>query len=89
MKLKKRVYAIIGLVLGIVVLLSLLFVMNEPLIEFHNKVEKIEINSEYDAYSFIKKIKSNEKEDIQIDTSKVDIRKLGTSDIIYRIKDKD
>lgn len=89
MKLKKRVYVIIGLVLGIVGLLSLMFVMNTPLIEFYNKVEKIEINSEYNAYSFIKKISGYEKEDIQIDTSKVDVKELGTNEIIYRIKDKD
>ncbi|MCD7950453.1 MAG: polysaccharide deacetylase family protein [Erysipelotrichaceae bacterium] len=49
----------------------------------------VQINSELDPYAYIDELKNCEKEDINIDSSNVNIGELGTYTIIYTIKDKD
>lgn len=50
---------------------------------------KLEIGESLDAYTYIQEMNDCEKEDIQIDTSKVQVDKLGTYDVIYRVKGKE
>ena len=82
---KKRLI-IIG-ILSVLLLGFGLFYLNLPIIELDNHV-KVEINSEIDPYSYIKDYKKCNKEDIKIDTSKLDTSKLGEQVITYTVKDE-
>lgn len=87
MRIKKK----IGLLLLIVILIigiTTYFLMR-PAIVFNHSVENIEINSNFDATSFIKKIRGHDKEDVKIDASKVDTQKLGKYVIVYLLDDEE
>lgn len=89
--LKKNVKITIVSLLGVVIIgLGIaLFMMNSSVIEFTVNPAQVEINGEYDASEFIKKVNGHELSEVTIDDSKVDVTKLGEYEIIYKIKDKE
>ncbi|MFR7592144.1 MAG: polysaccharide deacetylase family protein [Longibaculum sp.] len=90
MKSKKgKILSVLGVLLVIAIAGGLIYYTHLPTIEFHHNQEKIEVHSEYDAKKFIKKIRDHKEDDVQIDTSKVNIDKLGQYNIIYTIDNKE
>ncbi|WP_028042666.1 polysaccharide deacetylase [Candidatus Stoquefichus massiliensis] len=77
---------IILLLIGVSVFIGIQL-WNQPIIEFYNKNEKVEIKSEIKPNDYIKKIHGYEMEDIVIDDSEVNLEKLGTYVIQYKIND--
>ena len=64
--------------------------LNKPLIQFKKDYVKVEINESIDPASYIEKINGKyQLSDIQIDSSQVDIKKLGQYQIKYTLKDKE
>lgn len=87
MKLKKRVYVLLLVVfvgIGVIV-----YLFTRPAIVFNHSIEKIEINSSYDAKSFIEKVRGHNKNEVEIDDSKVNTKKLGSYIITYKLDDKE
>lgn len=78
---------IVLLVIGIFIFVGTQLV-NRPIIEFYNKSEKVEIKSEIKSKDYIKKIHGYTIDDIVIDDSQVNLEKLGTYVIEYKINDK-
>ena len=80
-------------ILGILVVLIAVFVggyfLTLPEIEFTNKSVTLEVNSELDAASYIKKVRKVKQEDIKINTDSVDMSKLGEYVIVYNSGKKD
>ena len=83
----------VGIGIGIVILVCVCFFgyqfyqNQREYLKF--KDAKLEIGEVLDGYTYIQDINGCEKEDIQIDTSKVQSDKLGTYDIIYKVYDKE
>lgn len=83
----------VGIGLGIVIFFSVCFLgyqfyqNQRDYLQF--KEAKLEIGEELDGYTYIKEMDRCEKEDIQIDTSKVQSDKLGIYDVIYKVHDKE
>lgn len=59
-----------------------------PNIIFSHEPEIIEINSKYDAMSFIKKVEHSDIKQVSVKDDKVNNKKLGTYQILYAIKDQ-
>lgn len=83
-KLKKKVIVMLALV--VVVAGVIVYFLTRPAIVFSDDA-KIEINSKYDASAFIEKVRGHEKNDVKIDDSKVDVTKLGSYVITYKLDD--
>lgn len=76
------------LFVGIILCISIVFVLRQSPIKFV-KERQIEINSVVDYTKFIKSVKNGSKNEIKIDSSKVDIKKLGEYPVTYQFKDKE
>lgn len=85
MKLKKKLYIILALFIFIVLLF--VYMWTRPKIVFYHDVDKIEINSQFDAKSYIEKVRGYHKNEVKIDTSKVHNDQLGKYVITYQIGD--
>ena len=82
---KKRVILIVVLLLAI---LGIGYVYTSiPMIELEKNAE-VEINSTIDPYDYITKYRKCEKEDVSIDSSQVDLTKIGEYTITYTVKDE-
>lgn len=92
MKIKKKIKYIkaigVFIVIGVIILVGIRM-WDQPVIEFHNKNEKIEINGELNPTDYIKKIHGYELSEVAIDDSEVNMEKLGTYVVKYKIKDKE
>ena len=85
MKLKKRIYML--LIILVFILTASLYILTRPKIVFLHDIEKVEINNQYDAKSFVEKVRGHDKNEVKIDDSKVNTKKLGTYVIVYKIGD--
>lgn len=82
---KKRIILIVVLLLAI---LGIGYVYTSiPMIELEKNAE-VEINSTIDPYDYITKYRKCEKEDVSIDSSQVDLTKIGEYTITYTVKDE-
>lgn len=87
-KLANRGKVVIGVL--VIIVIALFFLLRpHKMIEFNEISNKIEINSVVDYHKFIKEIKSDKKEKLVIDDSKVQYNKLGEYDVIFKIGDKE
>ena len=87
MKLKKNVkIGLIG-ILGLLIVFVAYIILNSPKITFNHSVEEIEINQEFDAASYIKKVSGNDIKDVKIDASQVNTHQLGDYIIKYTLGD--
>lgn len=85
MKSKKKIYV---LLIALIVAAGIaVYLLTRPAIVFNNSTEKIEINSSYDAKSFIEKVRGHDIDEIKIN-DKVNNKKLGNYVIVYRLDDK-
>lgn len=78
-------------ILAMVVIVAVgiaVYVLTRPAIVFCRKTETIEINSQYDATSFIEKIRGYDLNDVKID-DQVNVQKLGHYVIAYQVDDKE
>lgn len=64
---------------------SVYMLLTTSQIQFTNERE-VEINSDVDYSKFIKKVKDGHKEDVKIDSSRVDIHHLGEYQVTYQYK---
>ena len=87
-KQKKKIIMGIGIIVVIGIGIGLFYFINQPSIVFKKSVEKIEINDDFDAKSFIKEVKHHSIDDVKINSSKVDNHRLGQYTIEYQIGDK-
>ena len=86
-KVNKRIYIIAILSVLLVMALSVLYFITLPKIEL-NKDVKIQMNSSFDPLSLVEKVRDGTLEEIDVDTSGLDLSKPGTYTIVYSIKDK-
>lgn len=87
---KKSLLIFAGIFIVIIVAFSAFKMLNKPLIQFKKDYVKVEINESIDPASYIEKINGKyQLSDIQIDSSQVDIKKLGQYQIKYTLKDKE
>lgn len=84
-KLKKKVIVMLALV--VVVAGVAVYFLTRPAIVFNDDVQ-IEINSEYDAVSFIEKVRGHDISEVKADTGKIDVTKLGNYTITYSLGDE-
>ncbi len=84
-KLKKKVIVMLALV--VVVAGVAIYLLTRPAIAFNDDVQ-IEINGQYDALSFIEKVRGHDISEVKADTAKVDVSKLGTYTITYALGDE-
>ena len=79
----------LGFVFGIVIVAFLVFkfVIPHHQIQFQNDCQ-IEINSLVDYTQFIKNVKNGKIEDVKIDSSKVNTKKLGDYTVTYQYKNE-
>ncbi len=89
MKIKKRVYIIIGIAIAIIGAVIFFMFMDRPVVEFKDDIGKIEIKGEYDPKSFISQVRGHDIDDIDVDKSQVNIEKIGTYELIYKLNDKE
>ena len=86
---KKKVIVIVAIcVLFIGVGIGLYIYAKQPDIVFNNDKEKVVLNEDYDPKSFVKSVKGHNLKNVKIDTSEVDLNKVGKYKIIYQINDK-
>ena len=89
MKVKKRLGIVLGLIVLIFITILGLFMLKRNSIVFTSDLVEIEINTEFHADDYIKEVKGYDKSDITIDTSQLDIDKLGDYEVYYLVeKDK-
>ena len=69
-KQKKKIIMGIGIIVVIGIGIGLFYFINQPSIVFKKSVEKIEINDDFDAKSFIKEVKHHSIDDVKINSSK-------------------
>lgn len=90
---KKNTKIVLSVLGGVVVVAIVVIVgikiLNRPAIEFKNSAEKVEIKGNYNAVDYIKDVHGHDIADIEIDDSAVNIEKLGTYVIKYKINDKE
>lgn len=90
---KKNTKIVLSVLGGVVVIAIVVIVgikiLNRPAIEFKNSAEKVEIKGNYNAVDYIKDVHGHDIADIEIDNSAVNIEKLGTYVIKYKINDKE
>lgn len=67
--------------------LSVLYFITLPKIELEKNV-KIQMNSNFDPLSLVEKVRDGSLEDINVDTSNLDVSKPGVYTLVYTIKDK-
>lgn len=86
---KKRiiVYALLVCIACALAVMGYLY-LTTPDIIFFSEPEIIEINSKYDAMSFIKKVEHSDIKQVSVKDDKVNNKKLGTYQIVYAIKDQ-
>ena len=89
MKIRKRVYVIIGIAIAIIGVVIFFVFMNKPVVQFKEDIGKIEIKGEYDPKSFISRVRGHDINDIEVDESQVNIEKIGTYELIYKLNDKE
>lgn len=77
---------IIGII--IIVICGAFFLLNKPAISFASD-NSIEINSVVDYSRFIKEMDAGDIQDVEIDSSKVIVDKLGEYEVVYKYKDKE
>ena len=65
-----------------------IYYLNQPVIQFVHGSEEVEIHGTYDAKEFIKKVRGYNEEDVVIDTTQVNVEKLGEYVITYEIDGK-
>ncbi|MEG0592317.1 MAG: polysaccharide deacetylase family protein [Coprobacillus sp.] len=89
-KIKKKtlIKDICTIVAIIVIICGAFFLLNKPVLSFSGD-NKIEINSIVDYSRFVEKVNGGEIEDVEIDSSKVTVDKLGKYEVIYKYKDKE
>lgn len=87
MKLRKNIKIGIIIILSVVIVSMLYIFLTLPKISFYHHVEQVEINQEYDALSYIQKVRNCDIEDIKVDTSNVNINQLGEYVIQYMVGD--
>ena len=85
----KRVYIIIGIAIAIIGAVIFFMFMDRPVVEFKDDIGKIEIKGEYDPKSFISQVRGHDIDDIDVDKSQVNIEKIGTYELIYKLNDKE
>ena len=68
-KQKKKIIMGIGIIVVIGMGIGLFYFFNQPSIVFKKSVEKIEINDDFDAKSFIKEVKHHSIDDVKINSS--------------------
>ena len=92
MKLNRRGKKFVKVVGGSIVLIGviaiILFLVMGSSIKFKSE-RTIEINSEVDFASFIEEVKDGKVEDVKIDSSNVDLGKLGEYTVVYQFKDNE
>lgn len=83
--------AIIGVVVGILLCVCgcIYYFTTEPYIVLKENNVELEIASSFDAMSYVEKINHCQKEDIKVDESQVNVEKLGTYSVVYKVKDKE
>lgn len=84
---KKAIYAII-LIIIFACIGWYIYYSNQPIIEFVHENEKVEIHGTYDAKDFIKLVRGYDEEEVVIDTTQVNVEKLGKYTITYQIDNK-
>ncbi len=90
MRLKKQGKILILCLIGAIGLLArvMIFMFNSSPIQFISERD-IEIQSKVDYSTFIKKIKDGNLKDVKIDSSQVNINKVGDYTVVYHFKDDD
>lgn len=85
---KKRVFLVVVAVIICFINIGMFFYLSLPMIELKGTSSEIEIHETLDAHQYIKKIRKCDKNDIEINTSQVNVDKLGDYKVIYRVKNK-
>ena len=87
MRLRKRAYLLIGVILVVILGFIGFKVLHKPVIVFAKSEVQVEVNGKLDENSYIKEMRCD-KSDLKIDASKVNTKKLGKYEIDYTVKDK-
>lgn len=82
-KMKIGITIIVALLCGIIFYLS---TSSQSSVEFVSKNPKVEIHTNFKAEDNIKKVKQGDKNDVKIDTSKLDVNTLGIYPVKYTYK---
>lgn len=86
MKLKKKKIVKIGLlIIGLCVLCFVLYWLLSPRIVL-NSQRSVEINSVVDYKSFVRDVRHGNIDDVEIDSSQVDIHKVGNYKVVFHYK---
>ncbi|WP_270524932.1 polysaccharide deacetylase [Longibaculum muris] len=85
---KKLFIAIICIIIAILVIGIGYFVINQSSIHFISNHE-IEVNTVVDYSRFIDYVKDGKKDDVKIDSSQVNVKKVGEYKVVYKYKDEE
>lgn len=85
---KKRILLLVMVIFMCCVGAGLLYYISLPMVQLTSQEATIEINQTLDASQYIQATHRCDKKDVLIDTSQVKTNKLGTYQIIYKVKDK-
>ena len=85
---KKLFIAIICIIIAILVIGMGYFVINQSSIHFISNHE-IEVNTVVDYSRFIDYVKDGKKDDVKIDSSQVNVKKVGEYKVVYKYKDEE
>ena len=85
---KKLFIAIICIIIAILVIGIGYFVINQSSIHFISNHE-IEVNIVVDYSRFIDYVKDGKKDDVKIDSSQVNVKKVGEYKVVYKYKDEE
>ncbi|WP_418554622.1 ATP-dependent metallopeptidase FtsH/Yme1/Tma family protein [Longibaculum muris] len=89
MKPRKKLYIdLICIIIAVLVIGIGYFVMNQSSIHFISNHD-IEINTVVDYSHFIDYVKDGKKDDVKIDSSQVNVKKVGEYKVIYKYKDEE
>lgn len=85
---RKGKITIAALVLCTIIAGSTIFYFKtRPLIVFYHRAINVEINTAFDPYAQIKKIRQGKMDEVQADTSQIDLKKLGQYQALYHYHD--
>lgn len=88
LKRKKYIWSSIGALIIAIGLIVLYFSLTASPLHFISQ-RNIEINSVVDFSSFLKDVKDGSVQDVVIDSSAVDVKKIGEYNVIYKYHDKE